>query len=258
MTDHDLLAGIGHLGYEVTQMTWAAGRLRTQSSPAASVAEGAAQNAALESGLIHARSLIEFMLDEPRHDDDMRPDDFYPGWVGPPAEVRTQLDAERKLLHKHLVHLTWQRVKDEPAAWDHEHTVRVIVDQLGAYADHVSTGAERGEIDGAVVRSLRAHLLWARQEIARWDRPVLTPRSASSVVSTTTDVFVLTTGGAFTPTSRAGLPLRTRRADSERRSAPAGRGAFCSGCATADYRYSSIRGREEAGIPYDLRRASYD
>jgi hypothetical protein len=212
MTNRDLRSGIGDVGYEVDQMTWAASQLRPRTSPVAGVAERAAWNAALESALIHARSHIEFMLDEPKHGDDMRPDDFYPGWAGPPPEARAQLDAERKLLHKHLVHLTWDRVQDEPAKWDHRRTVQTIVRELGADADHLSTGAQRGEVDGAVVTSLRAHLLWARQEIAKWDQPPWA-RAPSTVVSTTTsDPFVSTKSGASTPPAPAPQSTRPRAA----------------------------------------------
>jgi hypothetical protein len=98
--------GIAAVGYEVDQMTWAAGQLPIPPPTTLSAAEGTAQNAALESALLHARSLIEFILDKPRRSDDMRPADFYPGWEGPPADVREQLDDERRLLHKYLVHLS--------------------------------------------------------------------------------------------------------------------------------------------------------
>jgi hypothetical protein len=196
MTDRNLLAGISGLGYEVWQMTLAAGRLPAQSPPMARVADGVAQNAALESALIHARSLIEFMLDPGKYEDDMRPDDFYPNWPGPPEEVRSQLDADRKLLNKFLVHLTWERVTDEAPEWDARHTVRTIVGQLDGYANHLSAGAERREVDGAVVRSFRAHLLWARQEMAKWDQPVLSARAPSTGVTRTGPLVVTTSGVA--------------------------------------------------------------
>ena len=34
------------------------------------------------------------------------------------------------------------------------------------------------QVDGSVVRDLRAYLLWARQEMAKWDQPELTPRAS--------------------------------------------------------------------------------
>lgn len=172
---------MSHVAYEVMQMTWAAGQLWT--SRESTDATGVAWNAVLESALLHARSLIEFMLDDARYADDMRPDAFYPGWPGPQGPVRDELDAERKLLHKHLVHLTWARAGSEPAAWDFRRTVGTIVQALGSYADHLSTGAERGEADGAVVRTMRAALLWARQEIQRWSRPVLATERVAQVTA---------------------------------------------------------------------------
>jgi hypothetical protein len=198
MTDRDLPSGIGAVGYEVDQMTWAAGQLRTLPPTTLSVAESAAQNAALESVLIHARSLIEFMLDKPKRSDDMRPDDFYrvgrsPRRGADPVQRRAQRVAQT------LVHLSWDRVRDEAAEWNHRRTVRTIFEQLNAFADHLSGGVEQGKVDGAVVRDLRAYLLWARQEMAKWDQPELTPRAPSSVASTTSHPFVVTTSGAFTP-----------------------------------------------------------
>lgn len=157
---------MGHVAYEVTQMTRAA-TLIGPGVPTATDDQRTAWNAALESALLHARALIEFMLDPKKHDDDIRPDDFYPGWAGPPPAVRARLDAERKLLHKHLSHLTWKRVSDEPAAWDHNATVRLIVDQLASFADHLTGGLEAGKVDRQVVTALRASLVWARGEMQR-------------------------------------------------------------------------------------------
>jgi hypothetical protein len=91
---------MSHVAYEVIQMTWAAGNLEARWNT--TDARGDECNAVLESALLHARSLIEFMLDETRRPDDIRPDDFYPGWPGPADHLGDELDDERKLLHKHF------------------------------------------------------------------------------------------------------------------------------------------------------------
>jgi hypothetical protein len=70
----------------------------------------------------------------------------------------------------------------------------MVVQQLGSYADHLSTGAERGEVDGAVVRTLRWALVSARREIAAWSRPVL---AAPRMRTPTKSMGTVTTSGAF-------------------------------------------------------------
>jgi hypothetical protein len=198
MTDRDLRSGIGAVGYEVDQMTWAAGQLRTLPPTTLSVAERAAQNAALETVLIHARSLIEFMLESRSAATTCDRTTSTPGGPVPPTRCGPSSTQSARSC-TNLVHLSWDSVQDEAAEWDHRRTVRTIIEQLNAFADHLSDGVEQGKVDGSVVRDLRADLLWARQEMAKWDQRELTPRAPSSVASTTSDPFVVTTSGAFTP-----------------------------------------------------------
>jgi hypothetical protein len=180
MANADHALAMSHVGYEATQMTRAA-TLIGPGVPTSTDDQRFAWNAALESALLHARALIDFMLDGKSHDDDIRPGDFYPGWSGPPPAVRTRLDRERKLLHKHLVHLTWKRVAAEPAAWDHFATVRLIIDQLGSFADHLSSGLAAGEVDPKVVAALRAPLMFARGEMQqRWPSPIASVKASTT------------------------------------------------------------------------------
>src|SRR5437764_14269800 len=88
--------------YESTQMVESALRLPTADEDAV------AKNAYLESCLLHARALIEFLLGNGRATD-IRAEHLAPGWeLGESACGRFK--ARKDAIDKHLAHLTWTRV----------------------------------------------------------------------------------------------------------------------------------------------------
>lgn len=76
----------------------------------------------LESGLLHVRSLVDF-LDTAKEADITASDYFGEPWNPPKTEPLKRLRGARKILDKHLSHLSWDRVtmraenNDENPAW---------------------------------------------------------------------------------------------------------------------------------------------
>lgn len=70
-----------------------------------------ADNAFLESSLLHARNLIEFLIGRSsRRATDMAPEDFSEGWEPRPEPSIRRLREHLDQIDKHLAHLTWARV----------------------------------------------------------------------------------------------------------------------------------------------------
>lgn len=186
LTDDERAQGMAAVGYEVTQMVFAARQLGPGDVRPDDLAAGVAQNSALESVLTHGRSLIEFIIERRKRKDEIRPDDFYAEgepWPGPQGEVRARLNTLQWQMAKHLSHLSWARVRSGPAPeWDVGEAVTLIVDQLGKFADHLTSALDEGRVDPEVVKQLRAHLTWCRPAPANGWTP-------SAVASTTYDPF---------------------------------------------------------------------
>jgi hypothetical protein len=98
-------------------------------------------NACLEAHLVHARALIEFLLETKRrpYDDDMLRTDFAPEWVPSPSDEVARVMARKESINKHLAHLTWRRVEDvEPIDWTYQQMAQDVVAIAQAWADHVN------------------------------------------------------------------------------------------------------------------------
>jgi hypothetical protein len=107
----DLADALGHVEYELQMCAAAAIRVATGAA-----GDSIEFNAYLESTLLHARNLYEFLVATPRQDDMGRIDFATENWDArecAPETVR-QLEVAVRLLHKHLAHLTWARV-DAPS-----------------------------------------------------------------------------------------------------------------------------------------------
>jgi predicted DNA-binding transcriptional regulator AlpA len=91
------------VGYELDQMLEAA-ELYEHHEP------GPLRNALVESMLLHARILIEFLLSRGQQETDILPRQLYPGWRLPSGNDLDWLREQKKLIDQHLAHLTWARV----------------------------------------------------------------------------------------------------------------------------------------------------
>ncbi len=105
-----------------------------------------ALNALLESFLIHARLLIEFLYG-PHKRDDLRPGD----WLDPDAWGRTCGEESRLLkgtyedANKYLAHLTATRLNQEKKTWDYPAILREIETLLDRFFQQMQPVSGEGE-----------------------------------------------------------------------------------------------------------------
>jgi len=166
LSEDEKVAGLHTIGYEVWMMGQCARMLANGGL------DEVVHNTVVESELLHARQLIEFLIKTSTHDSDLRRTDFAPEWPVEkrPADVVTRLNADYLLIHKHLAHLTRERVQPDLPEWKYQAIPNDVMTLVNAWTNHVDQAAE------VSTRELRAHLLWARQ----------TPMTTSSVIATTT------------------------------------------------------------------------
>jgi hypothetical protein len=149
-----------HIGYEVIMC--ASSCLNMVKST------GNVRYAFLESELIHARALFEFLTTtkRPRSDDIVRTD-FAEDWEPSPADAVATLKDQVPDIHKNLAHLTWARVDDQrPVPWSYVVIATNIVAVAWDWAVHV-TESEGKHIDDpqAVAHGLLLAIKQARADV---------------------------------------------------------------------------------------------
>ena len=144
------------VGFELRMMGHASGLLRQ-----AQLADEdpMAQNAFLESALLHARTLTAFFIKKRSHASDIHRTDFAPEWSLEPADAVKRLDDRYLLLHKYLAHLTWERVSKDAPIWNYPNIASDILNVAEAWASHLEL-ADKSMGDG-----FRPHVLLARQAL---------------------------------------------------------------------------------------------
>lgn len=117
------------VAYEVEQMADAALAIDAASTVPI-------HHALLESTLLHGRALIEFLLNS-KEKRDIRPRDLCPGWHLPDDDegtTRKRLVDLKDATDKHLAHLSWERVPDDPSqdapSWPYPLIVEEIVGHI--------------------------------------------------------------------------------------------------------------------------------
>jgi hypothetical protein len=90
-----------------------------------------------------------------------------------PADVAARLNADYLLIHKHLAHLTRERVQPDLPEWKYQQIPNDVLTLASAWTEHVDLAGEVSCGD------LRAHLLWARQE----------PTTSAMIATTTSTSF---------------------------------------------------------------------
>jgi hypothetical protein len=136
---------MGHIAYEVEMCVDAAVRCVLAAGPGG---DDTARNAFLESALLHARCVFEFLdaKKRDRRDDDMIREDFGPPWKpakGKEQEARTALHKVKPDIDKHLAHLTWQRVDDpETPSWTVLQVAQDVTTLARAWATHLTKAVE--------------------------------------------------------------------------------------------------------------------
>jgi hypothetical protein len=112
---NELRGAVPDIDFELSQLVDTAVLLRefresqNDLAPAAS-RQAAIEVASLESGLLHLRNVIDFFNTDQRRDITAR--DFLDGerWAIPRTDAWKRLRSVRKMLDKHLSHISWERV----------------------------------------------------------------------------------------------------------------------------------------------------
>jgi hypothetical protein len=132
-TDEELVLAAGHVSYELTQMVDVTLLLPETTYPPVT-------NALLESVLLHARGLIEFVLNVGR-DTDIRAKQFDAEWKLKPKSRRKSLSKLKKAIDQHLAHLTWARVHEGQRPWEYPNLVADVVEAVHDF----TTSVERSQ-----------------------------------------------------------------------------------------------------------------
>jgi hypothetical protein len=89
-------------------------------------------NACLESMLLHARNLMEFLI-EPYWSTDIHRSDFALEWSPPSSPVKERLLDARPNFDRYLTHLAWDRLDGEAYDLDSERIAYDLVEVMGAF-----------------------------------------------------------------------------------------------------------------------------
>jgi hypothetical protein len=150
-----------HVGYELRQMAGAALRID-------SATDGTTHDALLESTLLHARNLLEFLGVRDRNRGlDISATDFVADWSLDP-ETRRNLGKRLDAIDKHLAHLSWARVNDMPQRWPYPAIVRDLVNHMRTFHRAMkATGAayDQGIGDELDRIDQEAPLVWTSETI---------------------------------------------------------------------------------------------
>jgi hypothetical protein len=133
----DLQEAMEHLGYELWMLAETSGRI-----PAAKRdADVVANNAYLESMLFHARSLADFFVHNKKgFPSDIRRTEFGSvDWQPGPADAVARIESNSPVIDKHLAHLTWERVSNEPPEWRYAEVAADLVAVAGDWSEHLAT-----------------------------------------------------------------------------------------------------------------------
>ena len=134
-TDPELHEALGHIGYELWMMAAASNRIRSSKQ----AGDGVGANAYLESMLLHARALADFFVHTKRgFPSDIRRTDFTDtDWEPAPAELVARIKVNSPVIDKHLAHLTWERVDDDPQEWHYPDVAADLVAVADKWSAHL-------------------------------------------------------------------------------------------------------------------------
>jgi hypothetical protein len=93
-------------------------------------------NACIESISLHARNLIEFLI-EPNWSADIHRTDFAPGWSPPNSPVKMRLLDARQAVDHHLSHLKWERVTHDSSDREPRPLASDVVEVMGSFVAHL-------------------------------------------------------------------------------------------------------------------------
>jgi hypothetical protein len=128
---------LGHFSYEVWMTAEALAALKVDREPL----EGALANAFIESGIIHSRNLIEFLLFKSWRPDSMVPEDFTSTWEPRPAGAVQRLRSSYPAMHAYVAHLSWERVDRKLSKPEVIEILEATLDVAFVWRDHLGTAA---------------------------------------------------------------------------------------------------------------------
>lgn len=145
----DLEAAASHVAYEYEQALAMLSPARVADSPASD----RMQKAALESGLLHLRNMIEFLFGRQRggtwghrHSNDIRPQDFGVEWEAPDTEASARLKSRLEVIDRHLSHLSWHRIDGGREPWEYQEATADLISIWIAFAGHVQEDSPGGAL----------------------------------------------------------------------------------------------------------------
>ena len=121
-----------------------------------------AQNAYIDSAHLRARAMVEFLLQTGRGSD-IRRTDFASDWDPEPSEAVNRLNANNRLLHKYLAHLTWERVDPDAPALNYPNIAADVIDVAAAWSEHLASENQ------LMWNVFQPHVLLARQTMEGLD-----------------------------------------------------------------------------------------
>jgi hypothetical protein len=113
-----------HVGYELRQLA----ALPNLHDQAERDGKHYVARACLESMLLHARNLIEFVI-EGRTGSDIHRSDYVQKWAPEKSPATRRLRSDRQMLDKALSHLSWERVKGGTPVHDPARIARDVVEE---------------------------------------------------------------------------------------------------------------------------------
>jgi len=136
-TQEQKIEALGHFAYEVWMTAEALAALKVDREPL----DRASANAFIESGIIHARNLTEFLLCKSRREDSLVPEDFTTSWVPGPASAVQRLRSNYRAMHAYVAHLSWERVDRTLGRPQVIEILEATLDVAFTWRDHLGTAA---------------------------------------------------------------------------------------------------------------------
>jgi hypothetical protein len=176
-SENQLQAAASRVGDELVQLAAMPDALRA----AGRSGDRRVANACLQSMLLHARNLMEFLI-EPYWPSDIHRMDFAPEWSPPNISAKERLRDARPIFDRQLSHLNWDLIDGDAPDHDSERIAYDIVEVMGTFVEHLRAEGNR------TVEWFDAYLLQARlllQQGAVADREPDKVGSAHERVATT-------------------------------------------------------------------------
>jgi hypothetical protein len=136
-SERELQAAASHVSYGLVQLAAMPKALRE----ADEAGQDHVAKACLESMLLHARNLVEFLI-ESSWDSDVRRSDFAPRWSPPNIPAKKRLQDARPTWDRDLSHISWERIEGGDALDPYYQRVAGdVVDIMGTFVEHLKAEA---------------------------------------------------------------------------------------------------------------------